>query len=152
VVVIVPESGDAVQAMKAGLMEIANIFAVNKSDRPGSQRLISDLKLTLQLKHRTGDEWREPVVGTVATTTDGVDKLHQVVGDYIEYSKKSGRFDRRRRAQIGKKIIAIMMHRFKQDKLKRIANQVDLDKVVYRIQQGETDPYTVGDELYHRYR
>lgn len=76
VVVLVPESGDAVQTMKAGLMEIADIFCINKSDRPGAERIAADLKQMLDTRKAKDDDWRIPIVSTEAITSKNVDRLY----------------------------------------------------------------------------
>ncbi len=86
-VVVVPESGDAVQAMKAGLMEIADVFAVNKSDHPESAEMVGALRSVLRLRPGFGDEaqWSPPVVRTVATQDQGVDELIGALGRHRSY-------------------------------------------------------------------
>src|SRR5512140_3824695 len=74
VVVLVPESGDAIQGMKAGLMEIADVFAINKADREGAERFAADLRAAIHLKH-WGD-WTPPIVALVALHEKGLDELH----------------------------------------------------------------------------
>ena len=126
VVVLVPESGDAIQAMKAGLMEIADIFVVNKADRPGSARLVKELRQALHLragsalkdipahhgvdlgramkKERTTDApatepegWSVPVLKTNALTNEGVDKLLTTIDEHRAWLEESGQLEARRR-------------------------------------------------------
>ena len=75
IVIVVPESGDDIQAMKSGIMEIADIFVVNKSDREGAAALVNNLKKMLTQKHDSG--WNVPVISTVATTDNGIDELFE---------------------------------------------------------------------------
>lgn len=151
VVIIVPESGDAVQTMKAGLMEIASVLVINKADRPGADTLMSDLKLALDLKRRESGGWNEPIIPTVATAGSNIGKLHRAIEDYLTFARDGGLFDRRRRDRIRKKILAIMTYRFQRQFLDGITSQVDIDSIVEDIAAGRTDPYEVGSELWGRF-
>lgn len=83
VLVLVPESGDGIQALKAGLMEVADVFAVNKADRPGAERMVGELRAAIKLMGGTRDRqdgaWIPPVVATVATASQGIDELARVI-------------------------------------------------------------------------
>ncbi len=151
VVVLVPESGDAVQTMKAGLMEIAHVFAINKADRAGAEDLQQDLQRTLELrKHEQGD-WQIPVLRTQATTRDGIDALFDTVGEYIEFSKERGRFEQQRRAQLHKMLLNILSHRFRTEFMRRVNGEMDFDKLLDDIISRKTNPYQVGEELFARF-
>ncbi|MCC6476103.1 methylmalonyl Co-A mutase-associated GTPase MeaB [bacterium] len=102
VVVLVPESGDGIQGMKAGLMEAADVFVVNKSDREGAERFANDLQGAMMLKHWEG--WKPPVVMTVATRESGLDEMHAQISRHIEHLKSSGHFETRRRARLKRRI------------------------------------------------
>ena len=148
VVVVVPESGDAVQTMKAGLMEVADIMVVNKADRPGAKNMAVDLKHALSLRKSTDDAWKTKVVTTQAQQAIGIDKLHQHIGEHLEFIKANGHFDQHRRLQIQKKILAILSHRFRQEFIDRLVDQVDFDQIIDDVYRGRTDPYQISDELY----
>ncbi len=148
VVTVVPESGDAVQTMKAGLMEIADIFAVNKSDRPGAERLAMDLKQTLQTKPSQADAWKIPIVTTVAVDGKNIDLLGTKVDEHIAFIKGSGQFELHRREQIKKKILSILKNQFQREFLERLGSEVDFEDIADRIMKGQTNPFKVGDELY----
>ena len=94
VVVVNPGWGDTVQANKAGLMEIADIFVVNKADRAGVDETVSDLERMLSL--RSGSEWRPPVIRTIATEGAGAAELWAAIQQHGEWSRSSGEFERRR--------------------------------------------------------
>ncbi|UCE25607.1 MAG: methylmalonyl Co-A mutase-associated GTPase MeaB [Candidatus Zixiibacteriota bacterium] len=148
VVTVVPESGDAVQTMKAGLMEIADVFAVNKSDRPGADRLAMDLRQTLQTKPSEKDAWKIPIISTVAVDAKNIDLLGEKVDEHIEFIKRSGQFDLHRREQIKKKILSILKNQFQREFLERLGAEIDFEEIVDRIMKGQTNPFKVGDELY----
>jgi LAO/AO transport system kinase len=102
VVVLVPESGDSIQAMKTGLMEIADVFVINKSDREGSDRFASDLRNAMQLKQWA--DWVPPIVLTVATRDEGIDVFHEQVNKHVDFLKTKGVFENRRAERIRKRI------------------------------------------------
>lgn len=87
VVVLVPEAGDEVQVIKSGLMEIADVFAVNKADRPGAHTFLGNLKKLLRT-HGGGDEWRVPVVPTTASTGEGIEKLVNSIRQHQEHPQQ----------------------------------------------------------------
>ncbi len=147
-VVVVPESGDSVQTMKAGLMEIADIMVVNKADRPGSEKIISELNTTMQMRQQADSDWAVPVVATVAIKNENIDALHNSLTSFIDYQKESGAFERQRRSRIEKKILNILKDRFQTEFIDRIARPGVFEKYVSSIYDGKLSPYAVGEELY----
>jgi LAO/AO transport system kinase len=104
VVILHPEAGDGVQAMKAGLMEVADIFVVNKADREGAERLVRDVLDTLELRRPSDDGWRPPVLSTVASTGRGVAELLEAIGAHRDHARASGSFESRRRTRARQRI------------------------------------------------
>jgi LAO/AO transport system kinase len=102
VVVLVPESGDAIQGMKAGLMEIADVFVINKADREGADRFAADLRTVMQLKE--WGPWIPPVVLTVSVRGQGIEEFHDHVQKHIGYLRSSGLFEVRRVQRLRKRI------------------------------------------------
>jgi LAO/AO transport system kinase len=152
VVVMVPESGDSVQTMKAGLMEIADIFVVNKSDRPNSQRIVTDLKQSLQTKKAIKEsEWKVPVIPTIATDDKNVDKLTEKIEKHIEYIKSSGQLEEKRYTQLTKKIIAILKNRFEKEFLEKLITNSELEEQIKGIIEGETNPYDISNQLFEKF-
>jgi LAO/AO transport system kinase len=94
VVVLVPESGDAIQAMKAGLMEIGDLFVINKSDRDGADRFAVELQGAMRLKEWSG--WTPPVLSTVAATGAGISELAEALKQHIDYLRQEGLWNERR--------------------------------------------------------
>ena len=99
VVVLVPESGDSIQAMKAGLMEIADIFVVNKSDREGAERIVGELEMILDIRRKEG-EWEYPIVSTEAVNDKGIDLLLSKVSQHREFIIANHHFEKHRKGQI----------------------------------------------------
>jgi LAO/AO transport system kinase len=146
VVVLVPESGDAIQTLKAGLMEIADVFAVNKADRPAAENLMAELDSTLSIK-REKSEWKLPVVATQAINNVNIDLLVSEIERHLKYSKKSGYFERHRRDQIKKKILKILQFHVNELIREKLSGIVDLDKIAADIYSGESDPHTASFEI-----
>jgi len=151
VVAVVPESGDAVQTMKAGLMEIADIFVVNKSDRPGAEKLVVDLKQMLQSKPADKEGWKIPIISTVAVDGKNIDLLHKKISEHIASIQASGRFDSHRREQIKKKILSIMRFQFQREVLEQMGKDVDFEAIIDAIMEGKINPFKVASELLDRY-
>jgi len=151
VVVIVPESGDAVQTMKAGLMEIADIMVVNKADRPGAETMVIDLQHTIKLRKQADDGGKVAVIPTEAVNGRNVDLLYTAIVEHVESAGRSGRFDRHRRGQIRKKILNILKNRFQKEFLDSLGDEFVFEKVVDDIHQHKTDPFTISDRLFEKF-
>jgi LAO/AO transport system kinase len=170
VVVIVPESGDAVQMLKAGLMEIADVFCINKADRPGAQRLAADLKYTLDLRQNNkafasrlrahalvslpadASGHRPPIIQTEATTGKNIDTLHNEIASFINRGHENQTFESRRRRRLCVKITAVLNSRFQSDFVSHVAQEGEIEKALGEIIAGRTNPYQVADSLYRRFR
>lgn len=153
VVVMVPESGDSVQTMKAGLIEIADIFCINKADRPGAEQMGDDLEQALMLQHKGKDrEWTPPVIRTQAMRGESVDDLQTTIMEFLEYLKTSGRFESHRREQVKKKILRIINNRFANDLFARLKDQLDSSDLTEMVLSGKANPYEIASELYRQYR
>jgi len=151
VVVLVPESGDAVQAMKAGLMEIADMVVVNKADRAGADKLIEAVEYAFELRTRNPDALDLPILATQATNDIGVDELHTAILEHCDLIKKSGKFETHRREQIRKKTLNIIKNHFQQEFVDALSEQNAFDAVLDEIFSGNSNPYKAGDELYARF-
>ena len=144
VVVLVATSGDEVQALKAGIMEIADIFVVNQADREGADRLVQAIAANQALRTAAPEEWRPPILKTIATTGEGIPELGAAIAQFQAYStSKSGNRTRRRQAY---RLRELLSHEFLQH-LERILPAGELDRVIDRIAAREVDPYTAAAEL-----
>jgi GTPase len=110
VVVLVPESGDGVQAMKAGLMEIGDLFVINKADREGADRAAFAVKAALELRAPAGD-WNPPVLLTTASTGEGVHDVVEQFEEHLEHLKRRGELDLRRRRRMEQRLHDLMRER-----------------------------------------
>lgn len=139
VVVLVPEAGDTIQAMKAGLLEVADIFVVNKADREGAHRIQSELDAMLHLRP-AGDGWTVPVLPTVATEGKGVAELQEALDRHREYLQTSGEGARRaaaaRRDEFSSLLREEIARRLEQGL--RYGRAADL---LARVENGDCDPY-----------
>jgi LAO/AO transport system kinase len=151
VVVVVPESGDAVQTMKAGLIEIGDLFVVNKADRLGADRMADDLISALEVqRHRT--DWDLPVIQTVAVKNKNIEALVSALQSHQAIQRESGRFAIHRREQMKKKILNIVRNRFQREFLDRFGEPNDVDAVLSNIEAGKTNPFVVAERLYAAFR
>jgi GTPase len=144
IVVVNPGWGDAVQANKAGLMEIADLFVVNKADRDGAAETARDLNAMLDFSGEL--DWRPPVVETVATSDRGVDELFDAIAEHRAYLEQSSRLQARREARLREELRAIIRARLEQHAVER-ANGQRFDELVARVSRREIDPYRAADEL-----
>jgi LAO/AO transport system kinase len=137
VVVLVPESGDTIQTMKAGLLEIADVFVVNKADRPGAARLQSELELMLQLRPVRG--WQEPVLLTVAVDGTGVAALVEQLDHHRRYLVESGEGARRAAAGRHEELVAALRDELGR-RLERALHNGALAAVLEQVEHGAVDP------------
>jgi LAO/AO transport system kinase len=112
VVVLVPESGDGIQAMKAGLMEIADFFVLNKADRPGAEQAVMSIKMILGFRPHDEHSWMADVVKTTASEGIGIEKIASEIVRHQEYLKNSGNLERRRSTQMKARIEEIIADKF----------------------------------------
>jgi len=143
VVVVNPGWGDAVQANKAGLLEIADVFVINKADRPGAAETRRDLERMLDL---TGEStWRPPIVSTTATSGDGIDELWSAIADHRAHLEATDQLEARRAARIGdelSRILAALLHE------RALASAGDrLAELSAEVATRSLDPWTAAERL-----
>ena len=148
IVTLVPGTGDDVQALKAGIMEIADIFVVNKSDREGADRLVSAVEGNLAL-HAYGDtEWRPPILKTVATTGAGVSAVIDAVEKYREHAASEQAARRRSRGEY--RLRELVTERFMKHLEDDVLEDGEFGRLVDRIAAREVDPYSAAQTLLAR--
>jgi LAO/AO transport system kinase len=148
IVTLVPGTGDEVQALKAGIMEIADVFVVNKADREGADRLVSSVEANLALQHYGASEWRPPILKTVATTGQGVKALVEAIWQFRAHS--SGTQAVRRRTRSEYRLRELVSHRFMEHLERTVLAEGELGAIVDRIASRELDPYTAANDLLGR--
>ncbi len=147
VVVLHPEAGDAVQAMKAGLMEIADVFALNKADRPGADRLEQEILLSLGLRAHDETTWMPPVVRVVATTGEGVDKLLAELERHRADQEARGRLDERRGRRVERRIRLLVESDLREKMFLLPEARSRLERLVAEVRAGRTTPYTAARRI-----
>ena len=148
VVALVPEAGDDIQAMKAGLMEIADIFVVNKADRPGAQSLAVGIRSMLDLVCQD-NVWRVPVLATQAENNVGVGELYEHIWRHRQTCLDTGAFAERRARQMRNEFTAVMQKMFVQEFMKAIASDSNLSSYVARMNEGEISPYAAAEKIFN---
>jgi LAO/AO transport system kinase len=144
----VPGTGDDVQALKAGIMEIADIFVVNKSDREGADRLVSAVEGNLAL-HAYGDaEWRPPILKTIATTGAGVAAVIDAIGRFREHAAPQQAARRRARSEY--RLRELVTEYFMKHLEGKVLQEGEFNRLVDRIASREVDPYTAAESLLKR--
>ncbi|MDO8472660.1 MAG: methylmalonyl Co-A mutase-associated GTPase MeaB [Dehalococcoidia bacterium] len=168
VVVLVPEAGDTIQTMKAGLMEIADIFTVNKADRPGSSNLIAELQTMLHM-HPSSEEyahhaghldhpgmvhsdspgktWEVPVLATEALNNVGIEELYQKIEAHHAHLQETGLLDVKRREQRRKEFMETVEQRITGRLIELIQGNGELTSYVEKAANGEIDPYSAAQEV-----
>lgn len=148
-VVLVPESGDSIQAMKAGLMEIADFFVLNKADRAGAEQAVMSLKLILQFRPAGG--WTPDVIQMVASEGKGTRELAEMIARHRDYLEGSGGLDRRRRRRLEDRIRQLVAEHLTVDFWS--ADRRDLlDTMVGEIADGRANPYDTAERLLDHFR
>ena len=148
IVTLVPGTGDEVQALKAGIMEIADIFVVNKSDRDGADRLVAAVDANLALGAFAPDQWRPPVLKTMATAGKGVSELVQAIWTFREHTAAARSARRRSRGEY--RLRELVSQRFMQHLADDILTAGEFSAIVDRIARRELDPYTAANDLLQR--
>lgn len=150
VVVTVPGMGDDIQAIKAGILEIADVFVVNKADRPGADQTAAELRMLLSLdEHRKERVWRVPIVKTNAMTGDGVPELADKLVAHLAMLKASGMLASRSGQQARSEMLALL-HQALVEKIEATIGAEEWDRLVAQVVDRSRDPYTTADELARR--
>jgi len=145
VVVLTPAGGDSVQTIKAGIMEIADVFAVNKADLPGTEKTVTELNMMLDMKN--GAEWRPPVLTTVSVRSEGTGELWKSLLEHRAYMEDSGRLLEIRRQRVERELTEQVEHLVKNKIWDRVKEKIELKDLVEKIVFREKDPYSASHEL-----
>jgi len=148
IVTMVPGTGDEVQALKAGIMEIADVFVVNKADRDGADRTVAAIEGMLALQGFAEGAWRPPVVRTVATTGAGVAELLEVVDRFREHTRPLQGSRRKARAEF--RLREILARRYLQRVEEGVLRPGEFEDYLERIARRELDPYSAAGEIQAR--
>jgi LAO/AO transport system kinase len=180
VVVLVPESGDAIQTLKAGLMEIADVFTVNKADRPGADRLRNEIEIMLGMRSgslqqnvpahhgvdlsrnnlvrqvreaaqsETADHWTPPVLRTVAAKDEGIGELVGALDRHFSYLERSGRLRERRLARLRERVVEVVEDKTRRRLWADAGTNAWLEERLPELERGEATPFGIADALLAR--
>jgi LAO/AO transport system kinase len=142
VVLLAPGMGDAVQAAKAGILEVADLFVVNKADKPDAQQVVRDLRNMVALADRADGDWKPPIVSTTATKAEGIEELVERLGQHWSWLTSTGELKRRRQARAREELTALAFAALRG----RLAAS-RLDELASQVADGVLDPFGAADEL-----
>ena len=146
IVVLVPGMGDDIQALKAGIMEIGDIFVINKCDHPGVEKMERAVLAMLSLAHRE-DGWQPPIVKTVATEGEGVEELATTIDKAYSFFESSPQKAGKKQDAARQRLITLLQERLVSTVMQRVFADGELDKIIEQITNRQQDPYTIVDEI-----
>jgi LAO/AO transport system kinase len=154
VVAVVPEGGDGVQVMKAGLMEIADIFVVNKADRDGAQRMQTELTLMLELKYANRSpaeagqpQWKIPVLPTQAVNNIGMEELFRAIENHHQFLMGSGELERQRKVRRREELLSRVEYEVRRRLTAKARTDPELARFLEEVSEGKIDPHTASDTI-----
>jgi LAO/AO transport system kinase len=147
-VLLAPGMGDGIQAAKAGILEVADVFVVNKADRDGADQVVRDLKYMISLgrREKEGPAWRIPIVSTVASRGEGMADVVAAVEHHQTWMADHGELERRRTARAAAEVEAIALAELR-NRMGDLRGGDALDQFAKRVMTGELDPYTAADAM-----
>ncbi len=151
IVVLVPESGDAVQAMKAGLMEIADFFVVNKSDRPGADQAVTALKTILMMKDHDENSWMPKIIKAVAVENKGITEIAEEMDRHRKYLTQQNKFLKRREERTKVRIRNIVEEKIREE-LWSGTGEKSLNSSIDKVVLGNLSPYHIAEEIIENYK
>jgi LAO/AO transport system kinase len=146
IVLLAPGMGDAIQAVKAGILEIADVFVVNKADRPGADATYRDIQGMLALGERAPDEWRPLVVRATAVRGEGIDDVVAAIGKHRAWLSRTGELRRRREARAAAEVEAIAVGTLRA-RMADLRDGTALGKLAAQVADGALDPYAAAASL-----
>jgi LAO/AO transport system kinase len=145
-VTVAPGMGDAIQAAKAGILEVGDVFVVNKADKPGAQETVRDLRNMIAMARRDAADWKPPIVTTVAVKAEGIGELAAKVDAHWSWLDSSGQGEARRHARAREEVAAIALAELRR-RVGGLPGNSRLDDLASQVAQGKLDPFTAADEL-----
>jgi LAO/AO transport system kinase len=151
VIVVIPGMGDGIQAIKAGILEAGDIFVINKADREGTDKTLSDLRLMIEMDQKKFEKtgWKPPIVKTQAVFDQGVEEFLGEIDKHGKYlaDLPEGGYLRKRKNRVREELEDMIKARVVQEAMRRLAETGDLDSIVESIVEGKMDPYTACDSI-----
>ena len=146
IVVLVPGLGDDIQAIKAGILEIADVFAINKADHDGVDRLNTELEMMLEINQEKTD-WRPPVKRVIANRGEGISELAEAIEQQIAQSKQSGNFVKRRKQRTKSELLAMLDEQIGRHVRKKLSSEGKIDQLVASVESRVKNPYAVVNDI-----
>jgi LAO/AO transport system kinase len=146
VVLLAPGMGDGIQAAKAGILEIGDVYAINKADRDGANQVRRELRTMLGMADQVEGDWRPPIVLTVATKAEGIDELAARIAEHRAWANESGELERRRVRRARDEIEAIAVTELR-SRFADLHGDERLDGLAKAVTQGELDPYSAAEDI-----
>jgi LAO/AO transport system kinase len=143
--VLMPGSGDAVQALKAGIMEIPDVIAINKMDQPAAKTMLNEVRSILALDR--SHEWNPPIVLTEAVRGEHVPELWEKVSEHRAFLEQSGQLEERRRGNLAREVFAVASSRASRHLQQAVADDAELRRLLAEVQARELDPLTAVREI-----
>jgi LAO/AO transport system kinase len=151
VIVVIPGMGDDIQAIKAGILEAGDIFVINKADREGTDKTLSDLRLMIDMdqKKYEGGRWKPPIIKTQAVFDKGITELLDEIENHKKFLKKSaeGLYFRKKKGKVREELADMVKQRLIDVVLERIIDTGEFEEAVDSVVSGEMDPYSACDNL-----
>jgi LAO/AO transport system kinase len=148
-VVLVPGMGDDIQAIKAGIMEIGDVFVVNKADRPGAEKTVTEITMMMSLVEEHGD-WVPPIVKTVASKSQGIDELEAAIVKHYEYLAASGELDRRNRDRVRIRIETQLKERFMDRLIGQTIGREEYEQLLEDVLRKRNNPHDAAESVLGR--
>jgi LAO/AO transport system kinase len=145
VLALMPGSGDSIQALKAGIMEIPDVIVVNKRDHPAAKTMVNEVRSILSLDH--DPDWTPPIVLTEAVRNEGVEELWQAIGKHRAHLEESGRLAERRAESLAREVFAIASARAKSHLEQAVSDDAELRRLLEEVKQRRLDPLTAVREI-----
>lgn len=151
VVVLVPGMGDDIQAIKAGIMEIGDVFVVNKADRPGADRTVTEITMMMSLVEEHGD-WIPPIVKTVASRNEGIADLDGALETHLAHLRSSGELHRRNRERVRIRVETMLKEKFMERLIGGAMPRADYDQLLDDVLRKENNPHDAAESVLRRVR
>jgi GTPase len=148
VLVLMPGSGDSIQALKAGIMEIPDLIVINKRDHPMAKTMLNEVRAILSLDH--GRDWKTPIVLTEAVESAGIDELWDAIERHRAHLEEGGGLAERRRRNLGREVFAVASARAKRHLELSVAEDPELKRLLDAVERRELDPLTAVREIMER--
>ena len=149
-VLLAPGMGDGIQAAKAGILEIGDVYVINKADRDGATQVRRELRSMLALAERSEGAWRPPIVSSVAVKGEGIDEVVTEIDKHRAWLEESGQREARRTRRARDEIEAIAVTSLR-ERWRDVHERTELDALAEKVAAGDTDPYAAADELLEAY-